>query len=73
MSASMIFIMCLFIVALVQILQKRFGVLSSLLQTGRGLNTQEKQDKNKFLAHILVVTAVGKAGVVLKRICFDIP
>lgn len=72
MSASMTFIKCLFSVALVQILQKRFGVLSGLLQTGRGLSDQEKQDKNKFLAHILV-TAVGKAGVVLKRIYFDIP
>lgn len=47
------------------LLRKRFGVLSGLLQTGRDLNDQEKQDRNKFLAHVLLVTPVSKTGKVL--------
>jgi len=48
------------------LLRKSFGVLSGLVQTGRGLNDQEKQDRSKFLAHVFAVTVVSKARKVLE-------
>lgn len=46
--------------------------IEQLLQTDRGLNDQEKQGKNKLLAHILTVTVVNNTGSVLES-HFDIP
>lgn len=42
--------------------------MGGLLQTGRSLNDQEKQDRNKFLAHIFAVTLVSKTGDVIKSL-----